>query len=211
MRTADGRQWANREDLAEHSGYNVSVLYALWMRRRVNGHPEARDINGVKHWDLAKWDAWLESLRKRPRDLSGVDRSGHPRVPLSPTGQARVLGVDRSRISQYSRNPPPGWPEPCHVEKLTKRGREFRTREQLWAWVDDPISGFGSKGGRYTGSSTGKTAEAPGRRVQLAVEALTEMSDRKAGEIAAILAQRHGQSVDSWKRSVTEARRRLQD
>ncbi|MFH9820169.1 hypothetical protein [Streptomyces sp. NPDC017230] len=210
MKTVDGRQWANREDLIEHSGYGGTTLKRLWRDRRANGHPDAREIDGVMHWDLEKWDEWFAQHRERPRDLSGVDRSGDPDEQLPPAGQARVLGVDPARITQYTKNPLPEWPDPVHVEELRTRTREYRTRAQLWEWVDNPVSGFGTKGGRPSGSGV-KTGEAKAAaRVRLAVEALAAMPGRKAGEVAAVLAERHGQSVDTWKRVITQARKQAQ-
>lgn len=213
MKTVDGRQWANREDLIEHSGYGGSTLKALWRDRGANGHPAAREIDGVMHWDLEVWAAWFAQHRKRSRDLSGVDRSGDPDEQLPPAGQARVLGVDPSRITQYTKNPPPEWPDPVHVEKLPTRTREYRTRAQLWAWVDNPVSGFGTSGGRPPGpdpKTRAKKAKAPDPRIRLAVEALAAAPDRKANEVAAALAERHGQSVDTWKRIIAQARKQTQ-
>ncbi|WP_331718690.1 hypothetical protein [Streptomyces sp. NBC_00212] len=208
MKTVDGRPWANREDLIEHSGYSRATLGALWRDRRTNGHPAAHDIDGVMHWDVQVWDAWFTEHCKRPRDLSRVDRTGDPDEPLPPAGQARVLGVDPARITQYTKNPPPEWPDPVHTEQLTTRTREYRTRAQLWAWVDNPVGGFGTKGGRPSGPDPKKhEAKAPDPRVQLAAEALAALPGRKAGEVAAALAEQHGQSVDTWKRLITQARK----
>lgn len=210
MRTVDGRQWANREDLIEHSGYSGTTLKRLWRDRRSNGHPEPRDIDGVMHWDLEEWGQWFAQHRERPRDLSGVDRSGDPDEQLPPAGQARLLGVDPARITQYTKNPPPGWPDPVRVEELVTRTREYRTRAQLWEWVDNPVSGFGTKGGRPPGSDPKRrAAKTPDPRLWLAAEALAETPGRKAGEVAAALAERHGQSVETWKRIVTQARKAL--
>lgn len=210
MKTIDGRQWANREDLIEHSGYSRATLGALWRDRPSNGHPAARTIEGVMHWDLEAWTDWFAEHCQRDRDLSGVDRSGDPDEPLPPAGQARVLGVDPSRITQYAKTPPPGWPDPVHVEQLPTRTREYRTRAQLWEWVDNPVSGFGTKGGRPSGPDPKKRAakaKAPDPRVRLAAQALAAQPGRKVGELAAELALEHGQSVDTWKRRITRARK----
>jgi hypothetical protein len=210
VKTANGRQWVNREDLIEHSGYSRDTLSKLWRDRKTNGHPLAREIDGVMHWDLEVWTAWFTEHCQRPRDLSKVDRTGNPDEPLPPAGQARVLGVDPSRITQYTKNPPPEWPAPVRVEPLATRTREYRTRRQLWAWVDNPVSGFGTTGGRPPGpdpkvrAAKEKTVDP---RVRLAAEALAAAPGRKAGEVAADLAARHGQSVDTWKRIVTQARK----
>lgn len=210
MKTIEGRTWASREDLVAHSGYSRDTLRKLWRDRRTNGHPEARDIDGVMHWDVEAWDDWVAEHCKRPRDLSGVDRSGDPDEPLPPAGQARVLGVAPARITQYGKNPPPEWPEPVRTEQLTTRTREYRTRAQLWAWVDNPVSGFGTKGGRPTGPGVKTGGAKAAARLRLAAEALAAMPDRKAGEVAAALAEQHGQSVDTWKRVITQARKQLQ-
>jgi hypothetical protein len=213
MQTTDGRQWANREDLIEHSGYSRATLGTLWRDRKINGHPAERTIDGVMHWDLEEWSAWFAEYRARPRDLSRVDRKGDPDEQLPPARQARVLGVDAARITQYAKNPPPLWPDPVRVEELPTRVREYRTRAQLWAWVDDPLSGFGTRGGRPSGPDPkvrAAKAEAPDPRVGLAIEALAELPDRKAGEVAAVLAERHGQSVSTWKQIVTQARKAAQ-
>ncbi|MGW1365069.1 hypothetical protein ACWCQP_47790 [Streptomyces chartreusis] len=210
MKSVDGRQWANREDLIEHSGYSRDTLRKLWSARKANGHPADREFDGVMHWDVQVWDAWFVRYRQRPRDLSRVDRSGDPDEQLAPAGQARVLGVDPSRITQYGKNPPPEWPDPVRVEELPTRTREYRTRAQLWAWVDNPISGFGTTGGRPSGPDPKIRAaneKAPDMRVRLAAEALAAEPGRKAGEVAEALAARHGQSVDTWKRLVTRARK----
>ncbi|MFF9892945.1 hypothetical protein ACF1G1_25890 [Streptomyces albidoflavus] len=207
MKSVDGRTWASREDLIEHSGYGIATIKRLWRDRRTNGHPAAREIDGFMHWDLEEWSAWLAGYLDRPRDLSGVDRSGDPDEQLPPAGQARVLGVDPARITQYTKKPPPEWPDPVRVEELRTRVREYRTRAQLWAWVDDPLSGFGTKGGRTSGAVI-KAAEAKAAaRVRLAAEALAAMPGRKADEVVAALAARHGQSEVTWKKAVTQARK----
>jgi len=211
VKTIEGRQWASREDLIEHSGYSRDTLWKLWRDRQANGHPEPRDIDGVMHWDVEAWDAWFKEHCQRPRDLSGVDRSGDPDEPLPPAGQARVLGVDPARITQYTKKPPPEWPDPVHTEQLTTRTREYRTRAQLWAWVDNPVSGFGTKGGRPSGPDPKKReAKASDPRVRLAAEALDALPGRKVADVAAALAERHGQSVDTWKRLITQARKQTQ-
>jgi hypothetical protein len=207
VRTIEGRQWASREDLIEHSGYSRDTLWKLWHARGTNGHPEPRDIDGVMHWDVQVWDDWFTEHCKRHRDLSGVDRSGDPDEPLPPAGQARVLGVDPARITQYTKNPPPEWPEPVHTEQLATRIREYRTRAQLWTWVDDPVSGFGTKGGRPAGPGTKTAAAKTAARIRLAAEALAAMPGRTVAEVAAVLAEQHGQSVDTWKRAITQARK----
>ncbi|NGO40608.1 hypothetical protein [Streptomyces ureilyticus] len=206
MKTANGRQWANREDLIEHSGHSRDTLRKLWRDRKSNGHPLTREIDGVMHWDLEQWTAWFTEHCQRPRDLSGVDRSGDPDEQLAPAQQARVLGVDPSRITQYAKNPPPGWPDPVRTEPLKTRTREYRTRRQLWEFADNPVSGFGTKGGRPPGPDPKARAKKPDPRVRLAAEALATQPGRKAGEVAAELAREHGQSVDTWKRIVTQAR-----
>lgn len=209
MKTADGRQWANREDLIAHSGYSRATLGALWHARPGSGHPEPREFDGVMHWDLEVWDAWfaehLRQLRERPRDLSGVDRSGDLDEQLPPAKQAKVLGVDPARITQYAKNPPPEWPDPIHVEKLPTRTREYRTRRQLLEWVDNPVSGFGTAGGRPSGPARKKTGPDP--RIQIAADFLTAHPSRTPGQAAADLAAAHGQSVDTWKRIITRARK----
>ncbi|MEU6965089.1 hypothetical protein [Streptomyces chrestomyceticus] len=210
MKTIEGRQWASREDLIAHSGYSRDTLRKLWSDRGANGHPEPRGIDGVMHWDVEVWDDWFTEHCRRPRDLSGVDRTGDPDEPLPPAGQARVLGVDPARITQYGKTPPPEWPDPVHTEQLATRTREYRTRAQLWEWVDKPVSGFGTKGGRPSGPGTKTGQEKAAARLRLAAEALAAMPDRTAGEVAAALAERHGQSVDTWKRVITQARKQAQ-
>ncbi|MGW3200021.1 hypothetical protein ACWDBD_36750 [Streptomyces sp. NPDC001118] len=209
MKSIDGRQWANREDLIEHSGYSRATLANLWSDREANGHPPAHKVDGVMHWDLEVWSEWFaEHRQQQARQESKVDRSGDPDEELPPAGQARVLGVDTSRISQYEKNPPPGWPE-GRVEQLPTRIRRWRTRRQLWEFADrNP--GFGTVGGRPSGpdpKAREAKAQAPDPRVRQAAEVLAAEPGRKAGEVAADLAARHGGSVHTWKRIVTEARK----
>lgn len=204
MKTVEGRRWATREDLIEHSGYSRDTLSKLWRDRSANGHPEARELYGVMHWDLEAWDAWWAALPEKPRNLSGVDRSGEPDEQLPPAGQARVLGVDPSRITQYTKKPPPGWPDPVRVEETATRRREYRTRRQLWQWVDDPSSGFGTAGGRPSGPAKTKEADP---RIAVAADFLAAHPELSPGQAAADLAEQHGKSVDTWKRIVTAARR----
>ncbi|MEU6946593.1 hypothetical protein ABZ957_15395 [Streptomyces sp. NPDC046316] len=209
MQTIDGRQWANREDLIESSGYSRTTIADLWRDRETNGHPQPRVIDRVMHWDLEEWTAWFEQQRQqatapasRPAPASRVDRSGDPDELLPPAAQARVLGVDPSRITQYGKKPPAGWPEPAHVEQLNTRTREYRTRRQLWDFADSN-PGFGTAGGRPSGA----TAKAPDPRVRQAALALKAAPEAKPGEVAAALAERHGGSVHTWKRIVTQARK----
>ncbi|MEU8828865.1 hypothetical protein [Streptomyces sp. NPDC048636] len=208
MKTVDGRQWANREDLIKHSGYSRATLGALWRDRKSNGHPACHEIDGVMHWDLDVWSVWFEEHCQRPRDLSGVDRSGDPDEELPPAGQARVLGVNPSRITQYAKNPPPGWPDPVRVEELPTRTREYRTRAQLWAFADNPAGGLGTVGGRPSGPDP--KAQTPDPRVRQAAAALAAEPDRKPGEVAADLAAHYGGSAHTWKRIVTQARKQDQ-
>jgi hypothetical protein len=200
----------DREELIEHSGYSRAFLDSLERDRQANGHPQARYFGGFLHWDLRVWSAWFTKLHDQTRDPSGVDRSGYPDDQLPPLGQARVLGVSAARIARYAKNPPPEWPDPVRVEGLPTRTREYRTRAQLWAWADNPASGFGTGGGRPSGPDVkvrAAKAKAPDPRVRLAAEALAAEPGRKAGEVAATLADRHGQSVATWKRIVTQARK----
>ncbi|GHH25898.1 hypothetical protein [Streptomyces rubradiris] len=212
MKTDDGRQWATREDLIEHSGYSRTTLTNLWLARESNGHPEAHTIDGVMHWDLKVWTEWLaEHRRHRPRDEDRVDRSGDPDEELPPAGQARVLGIDPSRITQYEKNPPVGWPDPVRIEELPTRIRRWRTRRQLWQFADEhPLLGtVGRPPGPETKPRASKT-EGSDPRIRVAAEALASQPDRKVREVAADLAREHGQSVDTWKRIITEARKRTQ-
>ncbi|WP_344458439.1 hypothetical protein, partial [Actinomadura kijaniata] len=55
----------------------------------------------------------------------------------------------------------------------------------------------------------GATAKAPDPRFRQAVLALRADSGAKAADVAAALADRHGGSVHTWKRIVTEARKSL--
>ncbi|MFF3958810.1 hypothetical protein ACFYY1_37245 [Streptomyces sp. NPDC001890] len=210
MQSIDGRQWATQEELVEHSNYGrVASLANLWHDREVNGHPPARVIDGVPHWDLETWTQWLaEHHEREPRDGRGIDRTGDPDEQLPPAGQARVLGVDISRITQYAKTPPRGWPDPIRIEKLPTRTREYRTRAQLWEFADDPDGGFGTSGGRPVGSRTKE--KAPDPRVQQAAEMLAAHPDMKVGEVATLLAERHGQAVITWKRVITRARKGAQ-
>ncbi|MEV5205790.1 hypothetical protein [Streptomyces sp. NPDC053720] len=196
MQTIGGRQWANREDLAEHSRFTRRTLSSLWRNRETNNHPPARTIDGVMHWDLAQWTAWFTEYRKR--DTSGVDRSGNPDEELPPAEQARLLGIATSRISQYQKNPPPGWPSPSRTEELPTRTREYRTRRQLWAFADAD----------RRGRRTAKKEKEPDPRLQQAAEALAAQPGRKPGEVADALAREHGQSVHTWKRIITQVRRK---
>ncbi|WP_051795459.1 hypothetical protein [Streptomyces sp. NRRL S-87] len=202
MKTVEGRQWANREDLIKHSGYSRTTIADLWRDRETNGHPPARTIDRVMHWDLEQWTTWFEQSRQAPAVESKVDRSGDPDELLAPAAQARVLGVDTSRITQYGKKPPAGWPDPAYIEQLPTRTREYRTRRQLWEFADKNPA-FGTVGGR----PSGPTEKAPDPRVRQAALALQATPKAKPGEVAALLAERHGGSVSTWKRIVTEARR----
>ncbi|MFI8365263.1 hypothetical protein ACIGD1_34565 [Streptomyces sp. NPDC085612] len=203
MQTIDGRQWANRDDLIASTGYSRTTIADLWRDRETNGHPQPRVIDRVMHWDLEEWTGWFEQHHhKAPAPASKVDRKGDPDELLPPAAQARVLGVDLSRINQYGKKPPTGWPAPAHVEQLETRTREYRTRRQLWEFVDSN-PGFGTAGGRPPGA----TAKAPDPRVRQAALALQAAPDAKPGEVAAILAEQHGGSVHTWKRIITEARK----
>ncbi|WP_330335795.1 hypothetical protein OHS33_39370 (plasmid) [Streptomyces sp. NBC_00536] len=214
MKSIGGRQWATREDLIAHSGFSRATLANLWAARETNGHPAPLTVDGVvqwgvMHWDLAVWTDWFEQHRRQERAApdveSRVDRTGDPDEELAPAAQARLLGVDPSRITQYDKKPPPGWPA-GRVEELPTRVRRWRTRRQLWDFVDANPS-FGTTGGRPAGPATAKK---PDPRVQYAVAALAADPGKKAGELAAELAREHGQSITTWKSIVTEARKRLQ-
>ncbi|MGW4359636.1 hypothetical protein ACWEKU_12915 [Streptomyces californicus] len=211
MQSLSGRQFADRTDLIAHSGYGESSLRAWWAGREENGHPPARTIDGVMHWDLAVWSEWFaEVTRQGPRNLGRIDRSGHPDEELPPVKQARVLGVDTSRITAYRKNPPPGWPEPVRVEKLPTRDREYRTRRQLWEFADGDGSRVGTAGGRPTGPDPKVQAAKqnhPDPRVVAARDELTARPEWKAGELAHTLASRHGGSIPVWRRAVTAARK----
>lgn len=150
--------------------------------------------------------SWRTSWVGSRASSSTVDRKGDPDEELA---QARVLGVDPSRITQYCKNPPPGWPGPVRVEQLPTRTREYRTRRQLWDFADSNPA-FGTAGGRPAGPDPKVRAakeKTPDPRIQMATKALAAQPGRKAGEVAAELAREHGQSIDTWKRIVTEARR----
>ncbi|KUL73940.1 MULTISPECIES: hypothetical protein [unclassified Streptomyces] len=200
MRTIDGRQYASRADLIERSGYSDATLRNLWADREANGHPAARREGRTLYWELREWEAWFAAYQ---RSQSGVDRSGNPDEELPPADQARVLGIDVSAISHYRENPPPGWPAPVRVEELPSgRVREYRTRRQLWAYADsNPMSRS------RAGVAGRKPAKGPDPRITLAAEVLAAEPDRKAGEVAAALAERHGGGLSTWKRIVTAARK----
>ncbi|MFE3601385.1 hypothetical protein [Streptomyces sp. NPDC059142] len=219
MQTIDGRQWASREDLSERSGYSQATLANLWRDREANGHPPARRIGRALYWDLEVWAEWFERHQERQtpgqwferhrhqtaREEPTVDRTGDPDEELPPAGQARVLGVDPGRITQYAKNPPPGWPAPARVEQLPTRVREYRTRRQLWDFADSNPR-FRAVGGRPVGYSPTK-GKAPDPRIRQAAEALAALPGKGPGEVAAVLAERHGQSVATWKRIITQARK----
>ncbi|MEU9535894.1 hypothetical protein AB0D00_26745 [Streptomyces sp. NPDC048213] len=209
MQSIDGRQWATREELVEHSNYGRAASLAnLWHDRETNRHPPARLVDGVPHWDLEAWTQWLaEHHEREPRDDRGVDRTGDPGEHLPPAEQARVLGVDVSRITQYAKTPPRGWPDPIRTERLRTRTREYRTRAQLWQFADNPDSGFGTRGRPVGARAKNKK---PDPRIQQAAEALAARPYMKAGQVAALLAERHGQSVVTWKRIITQARKGTQ-
>ncbi|QDN84381.1 hypothetical protein [Streptomyces sp. RLB3-6] len=202
METIDGRQYATRAELSARAGYKGdATLRALWADREGNGHPPARRIDRVLYWDLEVWERWFTEYQ-RQRNGIGIDYSGNPDEELPPVDQAKVLGMDLSVITNYSKNPPPGWPEPVRREELESgRFREYRTRRQLWAYVASrPLRPRAGIGGR-------KPAEGPDPRVALAIKALAAEPGRKAGETAAALAEQHGGGLSTWKRAVTEARR----
>ncbi|WP_073882495.1 hypothetical protein [Streptomyces sp. CB00316] len=211
MQSLNGRQFADRTDLMAHSGYGESSLRARWSDRENNGHPPARTIDGVMHWDLVVWSEWFRGMtEQRPRDLRRIDRTGDPDEELPPVKQARVLGVDTSKITAYRKNPPPGWPAPVRVEKLPTRDREYRTRRQLWEFADGEGSRVGTVGGRPTGPDPKVQAAKqtqPDPRVAAALDALAVQPDRMAGDLALALAEQHGGSLPVWRRAVTAARK----
>jgi hypothetical protein len=203
MQTIDGRRYGTRTDLIAHSGYSRATLAALWKDRETNGHPVARLIDGVMHWDLEEWDRWRAEFQRARRDQDRtVDRSGDPDEELRPADQARLLGLDPSAITHYRKNPPPGWPKATRVEELPSgRVREYRTRRQLWQYHDTA---------NRIGVAGRPAAAKPDSRLQEAAEALAAQPDRAAGEIAADLAARHSQSVHTWKRILTRARKQAE-
>ncbi|MEU8526418.1 hypothetical protein AB0C77_12600 [Streptomyces sp. NPDC048629] len=209
MQIIDGRRYVTRNELMEITGYSRTMIADLWRDRETNRHPPAVKIDRVMHWDLEVWTEWFARHREQAvRVEETVDRSGDPDEELSPAAQARLLGVNPSRITQYAKNPPPGWPAPVRVEELPTRTREYRTRRQLWAFVDSS-PGFGTRGGRSSWHDPKKhvTKLDTEARVQLAAQALEAMPDRTVGEVAAELARAHGQSPDTWKPIVRRARK----
>ncbi|GAA0464608.1 hypothetical protein ABZ951_15820 [Streptomyces sp. NPDC046215] len=203
MQIIDGHQYGTRQDLVEHTGYSTATLSDFWKDRVSNGHPPARIIDGVMHWDVDEWDRWYAEFQRTRRNAAKpIDRSGDPDEELRPADQARVLGLPRNMIAQYRKKPPNGWPKPTRVEDLPAGGvREFRTRRQLWEY-HDTTNRIGTAGRR--------AATGPDPRVQIAADALAAQPDRAAGDIAADLAEAHGQSVHTWKRIITAARRQTQ-
>jgi hypothetical protein len=204
MQTIDGRQYGTRDDLAELSGYSVRSVAALWAEREANGHPEARIINGIRHWDAREWLEWLPGALTARRDAARpIDRSGDPDEELPPAAQARLLGLDKSAVSQYRKKPPPGWPDPVRVEQLPSgRTREYRTRRQLWKYHDGASASRIGVAGR-------PARKGPDPREQLAMDAVREQPGRKAADIRAELAEKHGQSPLTWKPFVAAARKKV--
>ncbi|WP_223863179.1 hypothetical protein [Streptomyces sp. 5-10] len=76
METIDGRQFANRHDLMEHTGYTRGPLSRMWRDREENGHPTPRMINGVMHWDLRVWSAWFAEHNRQRRGDAARRRAG---------------------------------------------------------------------------------------------------------------------------------------
>jgi hypothetical protein len=202
MQTRDGRQYANRDDLIVHSGYSRAYLQDLWTAREDNGHPPAHTIDGVMHWDVEQWDTWFaEHRRQRPDDVRPIDRSGDPDEELPPAAQARLLGLDVSAITNYRKKPPKGWPDPVRVDPLDSgRTREYRTRRQLWEYHDSYPAGRSGIAGR-------PAAQGPDPRIEIAAKAMAAAPGRAPKDLAAELAERHGQSVHTWKRIITQARK----
>lgn len=209
MQTIDGRTFANRADLIAHSGYSRASLAALWKDRETNGHPQPVTLDGVMHWDLEVWDAWLAGHQRARRDQARpVKRSPGPDATpeeqqawldeeLAPAEQARMLGLDRNIVARYRKYPPPGWPEPVRVETLPSgRVREYRTRAQLLAYHDQA---------NRIGVAGRPAAQGPDPRVQIAAEALAAQPEKTAGELAVELAAAHGQSTATWKAVITKA------
>ncbi|MFF3265297.1 hypothetical protein ACFYWO_39815 [Streptomyces sp. NPDC002932] len=197
MKIIDGQPYAARAELSARAGYKGdATLRALWAERESNGHPPALRIDRALYWDLEIWERWFT---EHQRQHNGVDYSGNADEELPPAGQAKVLGIDISAITNYRKNPPRGWPAPARTEELESgRVREFRTRRQLWAYAD---------AGPRAGVAGRTPAKGPDPRVALAVDALAAEPGRKAGETAAALTEQHGGGLSTWKRAVTEARR----
>lgn len=202
MKTIDGRRYASRNDLIAHSGYSRDFLQSLWTAREDNGHPAARTVDGVMHWDVEGWDAWFAEYRRtRPDTVRPIDRSGDPDEELPPAAQARLLGLNVSAITNYRKKPPQGWPEPVRVEEVGDSGRkrEYRTRRQLWEYHDSYPASRSGIAGR-------PAAKGPDPRIEIAAKALAAAPGRAPGEVAAELAEQHGRSVHTWKRIITKAR-----
>ncbi|MFI9206482.1 hypothetical protein [Streptomyces sp. NPDC053048] len=201
MQIIDGRRYGSRKDLIEHTGYSRATLANLWKDRDDNDHPAAHEIDGIMHWDLDEWDRWYADFqRKRRNEAKEIDRSGDPDEELPPSAQAKLLGLPRNMISQYRKNPPKGWPGPVRTEPHPKGVTEFRTRQQLWDYHDTA---------NRIGTAGRPVASKPDPRVQIAVDALATHPGRTVGDIATALADEHGQSVHTWKRILTEARKHL--
>ncbi|MBV6700295.1 hypothetical protein KV557_24850 [Kitasatospora aureofaciens] len=202
MKTINGRTYVDRGELIERSGYSRATLANLWRDRDANGHPPALTIDRIMHWDVEVWLDW-EAARRRTRNEQErkVDRSGDPAEELPGPEQARVLGLEPDAIRQYRRNPPKGWPEPVREEEIAPgQFREWRTRQQLWDYAD----------GRSRAGVAGRRAAAgPNPHVQRAVEALEAADGRSVGQVAAELAAETGESVHTWKRRLTEARKQM--
>ncbi|MFD0386489.1 hypothetical protein ACFQ2B_40550 [Streptomyces stramineus] len=123
MQIIDGHQYGTRQDLVEHTGYSTATLSDFWKDRVSNGHPPARIIDGVMHWDVDEWDRWYAEFQRTRRNAAKpIDRSGDPDEELRPADQARVLGLPRNMIAQYRKKPPNGWPKPTRVEDLPAAG-----------------------------------------------------------------------------------------
>ncbi|MFF9070525.1 hypothetical protein ACF09E_34785 [Streptomyces sp. NPDC014891] len=200
MKTIDGHPYANRDDLAERSGYSRATLAAMWRDRATNNHPAARTVDRGLYWNLEEWEAWFATYSKKQRDqMRTVDRSGDPDEELPPAAQARVLGVDASRITQYGKKPPANWPAPVRTETLPSgRVREYRTRRQLWDFHDTT---------NRAGTAGRAAKEGTDPRFEQAAQALAEEPGRPAAELVALLAERHGGAPNTWRPFVTEARK----
>lgn len=149
-----GRTFYSRAGLRKVHGISEPTLQNLWSDRENNGHPPAKTVDGVMHWDGDEWAKWHHELQRQRAAANTTNPpklDGDPEEMVGPAEAAKVCGfADSATISHYVKNPPEGWPAPDDWDKLPTRDRPKWKRWRLWQYLADR-KGRGHAGGRTAG------------------------------------------------------------